>query len=428
MKDEKTPIQVIGTDDSNLKNLSLPLKKIILSADNIAAPQRIIDIIPHWFNENDCSSRKINLFCTKNTNELFNWLSNTNGSKVLIASGDPLWFGIGRYLINKFSPEEIIFHPSPTSLQIAFSRLGRDWNDAKYISIHGRKPSLLIQELKKLPSSLFILTDPNNGSPELVLNILKGLDLESNYSFWICERLGNEKERIFQIDPSKGITQKIHPLHVVILLKKEDIDINKKDLPLFGINNSLYYHYKDRPGLITKREIRIQILADLELPNSGIIWDLGAGVGSIGLEALRLRPDIKLLSIEKRLGGADLIKKNAELLSVKPSLILENDMKQIIMGKIIPKKLSCPDRIVISGGGKNQLDILEFSLNKLKHNGIIIIPIVRLESIAEITKMINNNNYIIKIRQHQSWEGISISNSTRLVPQNPIFIAKITKS
>ena len=69
------------------------------------------------------------------------------------------------------------------------------------------------------------------------------------------------------------------------------------DLPLFGIEDGVFQQSEDRPGLMTKREIRVQILSELELPHEGIFWDIGAGVGTIGLEALRIRPKLKLLLV-----------------------------------------------------------------------------------------------------------------------------------
>ena len=80
------------------------------------------------------------------------------------------------------------------------------------------------------------------------------------------------------------------------------------------LDYGLFLQHDDRPGLMTKREVRVQVLADLELPARGVLWDLGAGVGSIGLEALRLRPSLALWALERRGGSAALIAANAERL------------------------------------------------------------------------------------------------------------------
>ena len=98
----------------------------------------------------------------------------------------------------------------------------------------------------------------------------------------------------------------ISSLNIVVLTKTKKIFSNN-NIPLFGINDSIFKTYDDRPNLLTKREVRVQILADLELPKNGVIWDIGAGCGSIGLEALKLRPYLDLFCIDKRIGSKALI-------------------------------------------------------------------------------------------------------------------------
>ena len=106
------------------------------------------------------------------------------------------------------------------------------------------------------------------------------------------------------------------------------------NLPLFGISDTIFKTFEDRPNLLTKREVRIQILADLELPNKGVIWDIGAGCGSIGLEALRLRPNLELICVDKRIGSKALILENSKRLSVKPKFIFEEDIKISLLKEI----------------------------------------------------------------------------------------------
>ena len=98
----------------------------------------------------------------------------------------------------------------------------------------------------------------------------------------------------------------ISTLNIVVLTKTKKFFSNNK-LPLFGISDHIFKTFDDRPNLLTKRDVRVQILADLELPKKGVIWDIGAGSGSIGLEALKLRPNLDLFCIDKRIGSKALI-------------------------------------------------------------------------------------------------------------------------
>ena len=106
-----------------------------------------------------------------------------------------------------------------------------------------------------------------------------------------------------RLAPTAPLPSDLDPLHLVLLIAEPPPPpVDPAALPLFGLDDGLWLQHPDRPGLMTKREVRIQLLADLELPAEGVLWDLWAGVGSIGLEALRLRPQLQLWAVERR-GG-----------------------------------------------------------------------------------------------------------------------------
>ncbi|ABX09243.1 bifunctional cobalt-precorrin-7 (C(5))-methyltransferase/cobalt-precorrin-6B (C(15))-methyltransferase [Prochlorococcus marinus] len=422
MNRSSKPIYVIGICAGGVEKLPLSLQELIVSAERIACPARILTPLTNWWHKTEVGKKLPELFDSTNTNELIHWLKSQNQKTILLASGDPLWFGIGRVLIENLPNREIVFHPSTTSLQLAFARIGRPWQDASWISLHGRDPSPLINLLKKRPNAIAILTDPKLGSPKQIKHILESAELDKIYTFWIFERLGHSEERIYKIMPSQKLPESIDPLNIVVLIK-ESIPIHQKtDLPLFGIEDGLFIQHDDRPGLMTKREVRVQILADIELPEEGVIWDIGAGVGSIGLEALRIRPKLKLLLVDKRVGSQKLINENAVRLSVKPSVIIESDIERLLEQGTIPKNVSKADRIILGGGEKR--DLIGQLLERLNPKGIIVIPLTTLQSIDQIEKIFNDWGCILKISQHQNYRGIKIGKATRLSPMNPVFILK----
>ena len=116
----------------------------------------------------------------------------------MFSGGDPLWFGIGRLLIQNFPLSKLYFEPAATSFQLAFSRLGKPWQNTKWISLHGRDPFEFEKAIKKLPS-LVVLTDSNRGGAIEVYQLLDSLELQKKYEFWIFERLGYLNERITKI-------------------------------------------------------------------------------------------------------------------------------------------------------------------------------------------------------------------------------------
>ena len=424
MPDESKQIHVIGIDTSSVESFFEAKKKPIFEAEIITGPQRILDSFKTWLKDKNIKNHKFEFIATDKLNDFIDLLKKGKKKTIVFSGGDPLWFGIGRLLIQNFPLSKLYFEPAATSFQLAFSRLGKPWQNTKWISLHGRDPLQFEKAIKKLPSSLVVLTDSNRGGANEVYQLLDSLELQKKYEFWTFERLGYHNERILKISSIDDFPIDLDPLHLVILFKKEEPLIQSKDLPLFGIVDSVFLQNADCPGLMTKKEVRVQILAELNLPKQGIIWDIGSGVGSIGLEALRISPNLKLVSIDKRVGSKNIIEENARRLGVRPSLIIEDEALNIFKQNKITSSLSKPERVIIGGGGSNSHLILEEVLKLINSTCIIVIPLISLKSISKLESILKPKAHKLSISQHQSYRGVSIGEDIRLSPLNPVFILK----
>ncbi len=417
----KRKIHVIGINSFEFKELPLKLQKIFLKTENIAVPDPYLKVIKLWA-KNYTKNKKL-FFASRSDNKLINWLKSQKTDVILFSRGDPLWFGIGRILLENFSKEELRFYPSNTCVQLAFSKLKISWQEAKYISIHGRDSIKLIAALKSKPSTLAIITDSNSNGLELIQNNLLELNLENFYEFWICEEIGFEKEKIRKFNLKEKLPTDISNLNIAVLLRKEK-DHLETYIPLFGLKDDTYKTFEDRPNLLTKREVRIQILADLELPEYGTIWDIGAGCGSIGLEALKLRPNLKLFCIDKRVGSKELISENARRLGVSPIDIFEEDINNLInSNKII--SLRKANRIIIGGCDKNtKLRIINELSKDMNCGDIVAIPLIDIQTIKDLRDNLKQNNFEVALNLIQTYKSLSISEGIRMDPNNPVFLLK----
>ena len=421
MGSKNRKIHVIGINSFELNDLSISLKKLIADTNNIAAPRNYIDQIKNWFNQSPKAGRKF--FSSKSNEELINWLKKTNSDIILFSRGDPLWFGIGRVLLENFSKEELSFYPSNTCIQQAFSKLKIPWQQINCISIHGRDSSELIKVLKSRKGNLAIITDSKNKGLELIRANLIEMDLKDSYDYWICEELGFKNEKIRKIEINENLPKDISDLNIVILIKNERIP-SKDKYPLFGINDNLFKTFDDRPNLITKRDVRIQILADLELPENGFIWDVGAGSGTIGLEAIKLRPKLKLFSFDKRFGTKKIILENAKRLGVSPMQIIEDDINKIFSEDFM-KKFKPPNRLIIGGCDKKTKIFVINQLSKFMNSGnIIVITLANYEVLRDIEDVLKEVNFETNIKFIQTYKGLSISEGARFEPNNPVFLIK----
>ncbi|WP_025959103.1 bifunctional cobalt-precorrin-7 (C(5))-methyltransferase/cobalt-precorrin-6B (C(15))-methyltransferase [uncultured Prochlorococcus sp.] len=414
-------IHVIGINSYKFEDLSFKLQNLFLEIENIAVPNSYFEEIRSWSEKN--LLKKKSFFSSKSNNELINWLRSLKTDVILISRGDPLWFGIGRILLENFSKDELSFYPSNTCIQVAFSKLKIPWQDTINVSIHGRDSIRLVEALKAKPPSLAIITDSNSNSLEIIKKNLFELNLIDFYEFWLCEEIGLDNENIRKLNLKESFPSDISSLNIVILTKTKK-NYSNNNLPLFGINDSIFKTFDDRPNLLTKREVRVQILADLELPKNGVIWDVGAGCGSIGLETLKLRPNLDLFCIDKRIGSKALILENAKRLCVKPKFIFEEDIIKTLNKKTL-SSFEKPNRLVIGGCNKKTKLLIINKLGQIMNIGsIIIIPIIDIQTIEELKEELEDKNFKTNLNLIQTYKSLNISEGMRLEPNNPVFLLK----
>ena len=420
-------LEVIGTDASGLWGLTPSQQRAIRQVELLAGPSRLLAELERWWrSEQDGGAipRGRPLPRTQVTDwpeQAWPALEQALAAgqpAVLLASGDPLWFGIGRLLLQRFGAERLRFHPAPTSLQLAFARLGRPWQDASWLSLHGRDPEVLASRLQQRPSALAVLTDPGRGGVDEVRRMLRASGLEATYALWLCERLGHPAERVQRLAAAAPLPADLDPLHLVLLIAEPPPPADPTTLPLFGLADGLFSQHDDRPGLMSKREVRIQLLAELELPERGVLWDIGAGVGSVGLEALRLRPGLALWALEQRGGSAALIQANATRLGVQPEAVLEGRAPEALA------RLPDPDRVLLGGGGRDRAALLTAVLQRLKPQGVVVIPLATIEALAELRPLLERAGLAVGVSQHQAWRGSPLADGTRLAPLNPVLILR----
>ena len=421
MTEVNRKIHVVGINSYAFADLSSKLQDLFLETENIAVPNSYFDKIKSW--SKNFLEKKKSFFSSNSNKELVNWLRSQKTDVILVSRGDPLWFGIGRILLENFKKDELSFYPSNTCIQLAFSKLKIPWQSTVNVSIHGRDSTKLIGALKTRPKCLAIITDSNKKSLEIIKKNLSELNLIDLYEFWLCEEIGFENERIRKLNLKESLPNDISTLNIVVLTKTRKI-YPSNNLPLFGISDYIFKTFEDRPNLLTKREVRIQILADLELPNNGVIWDIGAGCGSIGLEALKLRPNLDLFCIDKRIGSKKLILENSKMLGVKPKFIFEEDINNILNAKDFIS-LEKPNRLVIGGCDKKTKLLIINKMGKNMNIGdIVVIPVIDIQTVEDLKKELEFKNFKTKLNLIQTYKSLTISDGIRLEPNNPVFLLK----
>ena len=403
-------IDVIGCDAGAPDTMAAPQRQLVSCCDCLLAPRRVLEQL-----QSQPNTQEVHGMDPLET--ALAWLTQRHQQGkhcVVLTSGDPLWFGLGRALLQRFSPEDLAFYPAATSMQQLFARLKRPWQDATWASLHGRDADNLVATLRRHPRALVVLTDPCRGGPADVVAILRSTRMTGCYDLWLAERLGHPTERLRQVQPD-ALPTDVDPLNLMVLLRRPKPRV--APLPWFGLDDGIWHQHEDHPGLMTKREVRVLLLAELNLPRSGVMWDLGAGVGSVGLEAMRLRPQLELHAVERRVGAVPLIRRNActvgcdlQRLHLHGSSALD-----------VLHKLPDPDRVLIGGGGDRQT-VLEQATARLKPGGHIVLPLATLESFAAVQQQLRDAGLEVHSLQAQISRGCPVGAHTRLQSLNPVLI------
>lgn len=344
---------------------------------------------------------------------------------IVLTSGDPLFFGLGRLLLAEFPAAQMTFHPHLSSVQLAFSRIKIPWQDAHLISAHGRSLDELTRVLQQGAEKIAILTDHQN-TPDAIARLLIGLALPSTYQIWVCENLGSEAEQVQCFMPEALVDQAFAPLNVVVLLRHENEQVlNLDHLPAFGLSDHCFLSFSDRPGLITKREVRLLVLGELGLRSGQVIWDVGAGTGSVSVEIARLFPESKIYAIEQTAVGISLIQQNTQRFQVNNIIPVHGKAPDSLQG------LPSPDRIFIGGSGGNLEEILTICQQQIQPNGIVVLALATLEHLTTALSWLKAksadcwNHHLLQVQLSRS---VPIATLTRFAPLNPVTLLTLTQS
>lgn len=267
---------------------------------------------------------------------------------VVLTSGDPLFYGLGKRLCEIFPLETLCFYPAPSSIQEAFARLKMSWEDAKIISLHNRKPRNLHLEIAPYRKVAFF-TDPLYHPGAISSYLLeKGVEGE----VFVCENLGLPEERIVRGRLSEIRGRKFSPLNVMVLIK----DPTPRRL-LFGLPEE---HYSYEKGLITKAEVRASIVSALAPFPEATVWDLGAGSGAVGLELARLCFQGETYLVERDVKRVQVIRQNLVQSGLDNVIVIHKSIAQAL------SQLPPPDLIFVGGGWEEVLGQKEGLLSALR--------------------------------------------------------------
>jgi precorrin-6Y C5,15-methyltransferase (decarboxylating) len=287
------------------------------------------------------------------------------GKKVcVLASGDPFLHGVGVTLARKVKAQEMHVIPAPSAFSFAAARLGWALQNVETISLHGR-PLDLIRPLLHQGNRILTLTS-DGDAPAAIGRLLTELDFGAS-RLTILEALGGLNEKLRSVRADAFDLENINPLNVLAL--EIESSPQARILPLtVGLADHLFEH----DGQITKREVRAITLSALAPRRGELLWDIGAGSGSVGIEWMLAHPSMRAIAIEADPTRAVRIRRNASHCGVPGLVVVEGSAPKALAG------IETPDAIFIGGGGSDD-GVLETAIKALRSGGRLVANAVTLE-------------------------------------------------
>lgn len=413
-----TPIHVVGIGLEGLAGLGAAVQAIIHSATLLVGSDRHLQLIPQGDTPRLCLGN-----FTASFKAIQAHLETTPHPQVVIlTSGDPLFYGLGRWLLEVFAPEQLTFHPHLSAVQLAFSRLKLPWHDATIYSAHGRDLAGLVPLLQQGVEKIAIYTD-GEASIVAIHSLYQALRLPVRYRAWVCQALGSEAEAIVPWDLAQPISDlpAVHPLNLVVLLRQPQ-HIPVAEQPVLGLPDNQFFAFRDRPSLMTKREVRVLALAELALTKTvEVVWDIGAGTGSVAVEIARLAPQATIYAIEKTAIGCQLIERNRKAFGLGNLIPLQGEAPPILSG------LPQPDRVFIGGSGAQLLANLEFCWSHLKLGGRVVLAIATLEHQGQVLQWCQAHQISPQLLHVQISRSVPLGQGHRLHPLNPVTLITLSQ-
>ncbi len=398
-------IQVIGLGLGPHHHLTQELVSDIENAHLLVGGERQLSLFPH------ASGKKQELL-TPSLSEVIDMLEQEDrqGNRVVVlADGDPLTFGIGTTLVQRLGSSRVRIHPGLSTPQAAAARLGKSMKNVHLVSLHGRNhwPALFASLTHHPLTGVF--TDAAH-SPDCIARACMRRGL-TQCRFHVFEHLEGLDEQVQTLTLKEASETTFGSLSFVII---EQMDFCP---PCLGNADETFVHER---GLITKLPVRAAGLACLNLCEDHILWDLGAGCGSVSIESAALIRTGQVLAVEAKAHRVDMIQQNIQQFRAWLVEPVHGLMPDVL------KNLPEPDRIFM-GGGAREPDVLMTAMNRLKPGGKLVIHIILLETLETVRAVLARKNWPLSIMQTGGSLSDPVAGATRLKPFNPVFIIQAHK-
>ncbi|MBU6172478.1 MAG: precorrin-6y C5,15-methyltransferase (decarboxylating) subunit CbiE [Planctomycetes bacterium] len=407
-------IWIIGVGDDGAEGLTKQALDLVKSAKLLVGSQSLLAKFPDYHGVRESIGSDLD--------KLANLVDRSEGPSVVLASGDPLFYGTARFLCDRLGKDRFDVLPHVSSMQLAFARVKENWDEAYLTNLASQPLERVIERIRTAEKVGAFTSEEVPPSRLAELLIAKGINY---FTAYVCENLGSPDERVTRSKLADLVNQKFAPLNVMILLRQTgapDQPVDTSGIRLFGNPDEVFRQTKPKRGLVTPSEVRSIAISEMNLRETSIIWDIGAGSGSVSIEAAQIA----------KLGKAYAIEMDPE----DYGLIVENSQRFGI-GNLVPilgeapnawQNLPDPEAIFVGGTGRAVTEIVRHAWPRLQKGGCLVANMMSMDYVVALQQWFTGELGIEPLLwMVQISRGNYQLDKLRLESANPTFLLKALK-
>ncbi len=413
-------ITIIGIGDDGFEGLTRQALQLIGSAGTVFGPAGLLDQLGQHVEavEDQC---RVTL--SVDLDRVAKVLDEDHpGPLVMLAGGDPLFYGTTRFLCDRLGKDRFEVLPHVSSMQLAFARVKESWDEAYLTNLASQTLPRVVEKIRAAEKAGVFTTDEYPPSALAKAMLEQGIDYFIGY---VCENLGSKDECVTRGSLAEIANQRFSNLNVMILVRLPDVPDRPAKMQgrrLFGNPDDCFLQSRPKRGLLTQSEVRVIALAEMDLGPQSTVWDVGAGSGSVAIEAAQLASSGQVYAIEMDVDDYNLLIENSRTFGVMNLTPVLGEAPEAW------GELPDPDAIFVGGTGRAVVNIVSHAWQRLKPGGRLVVHLASLDSLTSLEKSLRELGTepdVLMINLARSQQQLE---SLRLESANPAFLLMVTKA
>jgi precorrin-6Y C5,15-methyltransferase (decarboxylating) len=336
-------------------------------------------------------------------------------------TGDPLFYGLARFLCDRLGNERCEIIPHVSSMQLAFARVKESWDEAYLTNLANHNLDAVVEKIRVASKVGLFTTEQITPSQVAKKMLARKIDY---FVIYVCENLGARNERVTRGTVAEIADQAFEPLNVMVLVRNADVPDRPRQSrirSMFGNPDEEFVQSTPKHGLLTPAEVRAVAMAQMALHHNSIVWDVGAGSGSVSVEAAQLAPGGHVYAIERDKEDEALIRQNADrfgVVNVTPVLGTAPE---------VWANLPNPDAVFIDGSGKEIARLAELAFDRMNSGGRFVANVVSIQSLDEVTEALGKKTSQVDVWMVNISRGKTQLDRLRFEALPPTFVVAAAK-